>query len=81
MTFLVASSNPLDQYLIQNPGYFFERPPEQARIHPDNLIILSIMSNVRPMSCRLKRTRSSAESRSSDMLEFLDGGEGAASGK
>jgi DEAD/DEAH box helicase domain-containing protein len=40
LTILVASSNPLDQYLIQNPHYFFERPPEQARIHPDNLIIL-----------------------------------------
>jgi DEAD/DEAH box helicase domain-containing protein len=40
ITFLVASSNPLDQYMVQNPRYFFERPPEQARIHPDNLIIL-----------------------------------------
>lgn len=40
ITFLVASSNPLDQYIIQNPRYFFERPPERALIHPDNLIIL-----------------------------------------
>ncbi|NEW06476.1 DEAD/DEAH box helicase [Paenibacillus sp. SYP-B3998] len=40
LTILVASSNPLDQYLIQHPRYFFERPPEQALIHPDNLIIL-----------------------------------------
>lgn len=40
VTFLVASSNPLDQYIIQNPQYFFGRSPEQARIHPDNLLIL-----------------------------------------
>jgi DEAD/DEAH box helicase domain-containing protein len=40
VTFLVASSNPLDQYLIQNPEYFLGRPPEEARIHPDNLLIL-----------------------------------------
>jgi DEAD/DEAH box helicase domain-containing protein len=40
ITFMVASSNPLDQYIIQNPRYFFERPPERALIHPDNLIIL-----------------------------------------
>lgn len=40
VTFLVASSNPLDQYLIQNPDYFLGRPPEEARIHPDNLLIL-----------------------------------------
>lgn len=40
ITFLVASSNPLDQFLIQNPDYFFNVSPEQALIHPDNLIIL-----------------------------------------
>ncbi|MFC5403687.1 DEAD/DEAH box helicase [Cohnella soli] len=40
VTFIVASSNPLDQYLIQNPDYFLGRPPEEARIHPDNLLIL-----------------------------------------
>jgi DEAD/DEAH box helicase domain-containing protein len=38
--FMVASSSPLDQYIIQHPDYFFERNPETARIHPDNLIIL-----------------------------------------
>ncbi|WP_221565130.1 DEAD/DEAH box helicase [Alkalihalobacillus sp. TS-13] len=37
---LVASSTPLDQYIIQNPDYFFNRNPETARINPDNLIIL-----------------------------------------
>ncbi len=40
VTFMVASSNPLDQYIIQNPRYFFERSPERALIHPDNLMIL-----------------------------------------
>ncbi|GAB6936119.1 ATP-dependent helicase MrfA [Calditerricola yamamurae] len=37
---LVASSNPLDQFLIQNPAFFFGRSPEEARIDPDNLMIL-----------------------------------------
>lgn len=40
ITFLVASSNPLDQYIISHPEYVFDRPPEQALIAPDNLIIL-----------------------------------------
>jgi DEAD/DEAH box helicase domain-containing protein len=40
VVFLVASSSPLDQYIIQHPDYFFERNPEKARINPDNLIIL-----------------------------------------
>ncbi len=37
---LVASSAPLDQYIIEHPEYFFERTPEHARINPDNLEIL-----------------------------------------
>ena len=37
---LVASSAPLDQYIVEHPEYFFERPPEHARINPDNLEIL-----------------------------------------
>ena len=37
---LVASANPLDQYLMQHPEYIFERSPEQALINPDNLLIL-----------------------------------------
>ena len=37
---LVASSAPLDQYIIEHPEYFFDRPPEHAYINPDNLEIL-----------------------------------------
>src|SRR5712691_9401201 len=37
---LVASSAPLDQYIVEHPDYFFDRPPEHAYINPDNLAIL-----------------------------------------
>lgn len=37
---LVASSAPLDQYIVEHPEYFFGRPPEHAQINPDNLEIL-----------------------------------------
>ena len=37
---LVASSAPLDQYIVEHPDYFFERAPEHAFINPDNLEIL-----------------------------------------
>jgi DEAD/DEAH box helicase domain-containing protein len=37
---MVASSSPLDQYIIQNPNYFFEQNPETAIINPDNLVVL-----------------------------------------
>lgn len=39
-TVFIARSNPLDQFLVQNPDYFFEQTPEHARIHPDNLFIV-----------------------------------------
>ncbi|WP_018879048.1 DEAD/DEAH box helicase [Thioalkalivibrio sp. ALE9] len=37
---LVASSDPLDQYIIRNPEFFLGQSPEQARIAPDQLLIL-----------------------------------------
>src|ERR1700676_2347841 len=37
---LVASSAPLDQFIVQHPDYFFERSPEHAFVQPDNLEIL-----------------------------------------
>ncbi len=37
---LVATSDPLDQYLMRHPEFFFGASPEQARIHPDQLLIL-----------------------------------------
>ncbi len=37
---LVASSAPLDQFMVQNPDYFFARSPEHGYVNPDNLQIL-----------------------------------------
>ena len=37
---LVASSAPLDQYVVEHPEYFFDRSPEHAHINADNLEIL-----------------------------------------
>ncbi len=37
---MVASSAPLDQYIVEHPEYFFDRSPEHAHINPDNIEIL-----------------------------------------
>jgi DEAD/DEAH box helicase domain-containing protein len=37
---LVASSAPIDQFIVRNPAYFFGSSPEHALINPDNLHIL-----------------------------------------
>jgi DEAD/DEAH box helicase domain-containing protein len=36
----VASSAPLDQYIVEHPEYFFSGAPEEAHINPDNLEIM-----------------------------------------
>lgn len=40
LSVLVASSNPLDQYVATHPGFVFERSVERGLIDPDNLYIL-----------------------------------------
>ncbi|MFT3805360.1 DEAD/DEAH box helicase [Arenimonas sp.] len=37
---MVASSDPLDQYLVRNPEFFSGSPPEHARLHADQPLIL-----------------------------------------
>ncbi len=37
---LVASADPLDQFLARHPDFIFGRSPERALINPDNLLIL-----------------------------------------
>ncbi|WP_275983453.1 DEAD/DEAH box helicase [Paenibacillus hamazuiensis] len=71
ITFLVASSNPLDQYLIQNPRYFFERPPERALIHPDNLIILVDHVKCAAYELPFEADEKFGDESLKDILEFL----------
>jgi DEAD/DEAH box helicase domain-containing protein len=40
LVLLIARSQPLDQFIIENPDYFFGRSPEHGLINPDNLLIL-----------------------------------------
>ena len=40
MAVLVASSAPLDQYIVEHPDYFFASSPEEGQINADNLEIL-----------------------------------------
>jgi DEAD/DEAH box helicase domain-containing protein len=42
---IVATSGPLDQYMVRHPEFFLGSSPEHARIHPDQLLIL--MDHVR----------------------------------
>ncbi len=41
LAILIATSSPLDQFIVNHPEYFFGAPPETGIIDPDNLYILS----------------------------------------
>jgi DEAD/DEAH box helicase domain-containing protein len=69
---LVASSAPLDQYIIEHPEYFLEASPEQAIIDPDNLAIL--LSHLKCAAFELpfaEGERFGESSATTEMLEYL----------
>ncbi len=74
---MVASSDPLDQYLVRHPEHFLGASPEHARIHPDQLLIL--LDHVRCAAFELPFTEGEAfgsEGGSEDlgeMLAYLEG--------
>jgi DEAD/DEAH box helicase domain-containing protein len=69
---LVATSGPLDQYVINHPEYFLKRSPELGIVDPDNLIIL--LSHVKCAAFELpfqKGERFGVES-TEELLKYLE---------
>jgi DEAD/DEAH box helicase domain-containing protein len=68
---LVASSNPADQYIINNPDYFLGRSPEHATLDADNLVIL--MSHLKCAAFELPflADESFGETRVAEILDYL----------
>ena len=66
---MVASSAPLDQFIVRNPAYFFDRSPEHALIDPDNLHIL--VDHVKCAAFELPFTASESFGRLHDVQEVL----------
>ena len=66
---LVASSAPLDQFIVRNPSYFFDASPERALINPDNLHIL--VDHVKCAAFELPFTHERGSSARHDVQEVL----------
>ncbi|MDP8254267.1 MAG: DEAD/DEAH box helicase, partial [Candidatus Alcyoniella australis] len=69
---LIARSNPLDQYIVTHPEYFFGASPEHARINADNLLIL--LSHIKSASFELPFEDGESFGRENliELLEFLE---------
>jgi DEAD/DEAH box helicase domain-containing protein len=71
LVIMVASSSPLDQFIIEHPDYFFEQTPETARINPDNLIILVDHIKCAAYELPFREGEQFGEHEIEDILEFL----------
>jgi DEAD/DEAH box helicase domain-containing protein len=69
---LVASQNPLDQYLIHHPEYFFDRSPERALVNPNHLLILLGHLRCAAFELPFKDGESYGSVDPNRMKEFLD---------
>ncbi|TMU86799.1 DEAD/DEAH box helicase [Bacillus sp. BHET2] len=71
LVIMVASSSPLDQFIIENPDYFFKQSPETARINPDNLIILIDHIKCAAYELPFREGEQFGDHGIEDILEFL----------
>ena len=69
---LVASSLPLDQYIIRNPDFFLGASPEQARIDPDQLLILLDHIRCAAFELPFREGESFGKEELAEMLAYLE---------
>jgi len=69
---LVASANPLDQFLAHHPDYFFGQSPEQALINPDHLLILLSHLRCAMFELPFEKDEGFGALSADKLLEFLD---------
>lgn len=69
---LVASSSPLDQFIINHPDYFFSKSPEKALINPDNLSILVSHIECAAFELPFKEGENFGNMEIGEILKFLE---------
>ncbi|WP_432359004.1 DEAD/DEAH box helicase [Sporosarcina sp. UB5] len=68
----VAQSLALDQYIIQHPEYLLGQTPEEARIHPDNMLILMDHLKCASFELPFTLTETYGEFEVQELLAFLE---------
>jgi DEAD/DEAH box helicase domain-containing protein len=69
---LVANSSPLNQYIVNNPDYFFGGSPEHGLINPDNLSILLSHIKCAAFELPFRDGESFGAENLREILEFLE---------
>ena len=68
---LVASSAPMDQYVVCHPDYFLEKPPESGVIDANNLVILLDHIKCAAFELPFKENEKFGVDTTREILEFL----------
>ena len=71
LSVLVASSSPIDQYILRHPEYFFGTSPESGWVDPDNLFILADQLKCAAFELPFQEADPEAE-RWRSMLDYLE---------
>ncbi len=69
---MVASSAPLDQFIIQHPRYFFGTTPESGLINPDNLAIMVSHLKCGAFELPIENQEKFGQEELEGMLHFLE---------
>jgi len=72
LAILVATSSPLDQYLINHPGYFFGQSPEAGIVDPNNLVILTSHLKCAAFEIPFEDGENYGLDNTSDILSYLE---------
>ncbi len=70
--FLVATSSPTDQYVVQHPEYVLERQPEAGLVNPDNLHVLVGHLKCGAFELPFERTERFGTEDTPGVLSYLD---------
>lgn len=68
---MVASSAPMDQFIIEHPEYFFSRSPERASVNPNNLEILLSHLKCAVFELPVKQDETFGGHDAAELCEFL----------
>ncbi len=71
LTILIASSSPMDQFIIEHPEYFFEKSPESGIIDPNNLLILMSHLKCAAFEIPFRETENFGIDATKEVLDYL----------
>lgn len=68
---MVASSAPLDQYIVEHPEYFLGKPPEEAHINSNNLEVMINHLKCAAFELPIRSDEKFGPHETADMCQFL----------